>query len=184
MMVIIIIYFENTRLRIEFKMLKKLYKNVIIALLRLFNYNKIKNENGNTHVVLNILDIILVSAYAFVSYWKLRDVSLLVLVVNFLTLMKLMLCNIKKSINVRDQYREKYLHDPGLSFKSAHDIKLIIELCTIAFSFIPFLIQGVALESHVIRSFAIVIISLGLADNILNIFIELFEADMEITKIN
>lgn len=164
-------------------MFKKLYQQSIKSILHFFNYNKIEDINGTTHIALNVCDMLLASVYAGISYWKLYEVTFLVLAVNFLTLLRLALGSFKKSINIRDQYEAAYLSRPGLRFKSAHDIKLIIELCVIAFSLMPFVFQGVILETYVIRSFAMVIISLSLADNFLNIFAELFKASMDITKI-
>lgn len=86
----------------------------------------------------------------------------------------------EKSINLRDKYKEKYLKKPGLSYKSAYDYKLIIECCVIAFSLMPFWIQGMLLENYVIRGFAGTIIILGFLENYINIHAELFKARIEV----
>ena len=165
------------------KMLKKIYMSISKLVLHFFNYNNIKNESGTNHVILNILDMIFTVAYASISFWKLKDITILVFIVNFLTLLRLIVGNIKNSLNIRDKYEEKYLTRPGLLFKSAYDYKLICELGVVVFTLIPFAIQGVVFEETVIRAFASIIIGLVLAENILNILVELFDAKMEINKI-
>lgn len=160
-------------------MLKKLYIKAVTHILCFLNYNKFENSDGANHVILNGADLVLAFVYALVSVWKLSSVTNYVLAVNLLTLVRLMLGNLKKSISLRDKYEEKYLKRPGLSFKSAYDIKLIIEFCVIAFSLVPFCFQGALLEEHTIRSFAGIIIALGFMENLINIFIELFKASQD-----
>lgn len=161
-------------------MLKRLYREKVIYILHFFNYNKIENADGVNHVVLNIADIGLAFIYASISIWKLKTVTNLVLWMNFLTLLRLIVNNIKNSINLRDKYKEKYLRKPGLLFKSAYDYKLIFELSIIAFSLVPFWIQGVIFEEHIIRGFAGTIIILGFVENIINMLVELFKASIDI----
>ena len=95
-------------------------------------------------------------------------------------MLRLIIGNFKNSINLRDKYEKKYLKRPGLLFKSAYDYKLIIELCVIAFTLIPFWVQGIIFEDHIIRGFAGIIISLGFLENLINIFAELFKANIDI----
>lgn len=161
-------------------MLKKIYICVVTNILHLFNYNKIENATGGNHIILNIFDFILMLVYAVISLWKLNTVTGLVLIMNFITLLRLIVGNFKGSINLRDKYEKKYLERPGLRFKSAYDLKLIIDLCVIAFSLIPFWIQGFLLEEHIIRGFAGTIIILGFGENLINVFSELFKASMDI----
>lgn len=164
-------------------MLKAKYVKIITNILHLFNYNKIENANGNSHIILNTVDLILAFIYALLSVWKLNTVTNLVLIMNFLTLSRLIVGNFKNSIILRDKYEEKYLKRPGLLFKSAYDYKLIIELCVIAFTFIPFWVQGVILKKHIIRGFAGIIIVLGFLENLINVFVELFKASIDIEKL-
>lgn len=157
----------------------KWYKKVVITVLHFLNYNKIEDESGSNHIVLNLFDLGLALVYAGISIWKLKTVTGLVLVMNLLTLVRLMVGNLKKSINLRDKYKEKYLKKPGLSYKSAYDLKLVIEFCVIAFSFMPFWIQGIVLEDYVIRALAGTIIILSFMENYINIHVELFKAGIE-----
>lgn len=161
-------------------MLKKKYIKVVTNILCFFNYNKIENADGVNHIILNIIDVALAFAYLSISVWKLSTVTNLVLIMNFLTLLRLIVGNFKNSINLRDKYEKKYLKRPGLLFKSAYDYKLIFELCIIAFSLIPFWIQGVMFEEYVIRGFAGTIIILGFLENLINVFAELFKASIDI----
>lgn len=161
-------------------MLKKKYIKVITNILHFFNYNKIENPDGVNHIILNVIDLVLALTYASISVWKLNMVTNLVLILNLLTLLRLVIGNLKKSINLREKYEEKYLKRPGLLFKSAYDYKLIIELCTIAFSLVPFWAQGVLFEEHIIRGFAGIIITLGCGENLINVFAELFKASIDI----
>lgn len=161
-------------------MLKKIYINVVTNVLHFFNYNRIENANGVNHAILNFTDFVLALTYALISAWKLKTVTNLVLVMNFIMLLRLIIGNFKNSINLRDKYEKKYLKRPGLTFKSAYDYKLIIELCVIAFTLIPFWAQGIIFEKHIIRGFAGVIIFLGFLENLINIFAELFEANIDI----
>lgn len=164
-------------------MLKVKYVKIVTNILHLFNYNKIENVNGSNHILLNVVDLILAFAYALLSVCKLDTVTRLVLIMNFLTLSRLIVGNFKNSIILRDKYEEKYLKRPGLLFKSAYDYKLIVELCVIAFTLIPFWIQGVILEEHIIRGFAGIIIILGFLENLINVFAELFKVSVDIEKI-
>lgn len=161
-------------------MLKKIYINVVTNILHFFNYNQIENANGVNHARLNFIDFVLALTYALISAWKLETVTNLVLIMNFITLLRLIIGNFKNSINLRDKYEKKYLKRPGLLFKSAYDYKLIIELCVIAFTLIPFWVQGIIFEDHIIRGFAGIIISLGFLENLINIFAELFKANIDI----
>lgn len=156
------------------------YKKAVIVILHFLNYNKIENESGSNHIVLNLCDLGLALLYAGISIWKLKTVTSLVLLMNLLTLVRLMVGNLKKSINLRDKYKEKYLKKPGLSYKSAYDLKLIVEFCVIAFSLMPFWIQGMVLEDYVIRTFAGTIIILSFLENYINIHVELFKASIEV----
>lgn len=161
-------------------MLKKGYTKLSISILRFLNYNKIEDENGSYHVILNTADFLFSALYVGVSIWKLSSVTEVVLLMNLLTLLRLIVGNLKKSMYLRDSYEEKYLTRPGLAFKSAYDFKLIFELCVIAFSLVPFWVQGVVFEEHIIRGFAGVIILLGFLENIINILAELFKAKVEV----
>lgn len=156
------------------------YKKVVLAILHFFNYSKIENENGSSHFALNICDLGLALLYAGISIWKLNKVTSLVLLINLITLTRLMLGNLKKSINLRDKYTEKYLRKPGLSYKSAYDLKLVIEFCVIAFSLMPYWVQGLLFEDHVIRTFAGISIILSFLENYINIHVELFRASIEV----
>ena len=156
------------------------YKKVVLAILHFFNYSKIENENGSSHFALNICDLGLALLYAGISIWKLNKVTSLVLLINLITLTRLMLGNLKKSINLRDKYTEKYLRKPGLSYKSAYDLKLVIEVCVIAFSLMPYWVQGLLFEDHVIRTFAGISIILSFLENYINIHVELFRASIEV----
>lgn len=161
-------------------MLKKKYIKVITNILHFFNYNKIESPDGVNHIILNVIELLLALTYASISVWKLSTVTNLVLILNFLTLLRLVVGNFKNSINLRDKYEEKYLKRPGLLFKSAYDYKLIIELCIIAFSLVPFWVQGVLFEEHIIRGFAGIIIILGFWENLINVLAELFKASIDI----
>ncbi len=161
-------------------MLKEKYIDTVTIILQFFNYNKIENAMGSSHVILNTLDLALALTYALISFWKLSTVTSVVLTINFLTLLRFIVGNLKNSISLRDKYNSKYLRRPGLLFKSAYDIKLIIEFCVIAFSLVPFWIQGNLLEENVIRGFAGIIIFLGFFENLINVFAELFKADIDI----
>lgn len=145
-----------------------------------FNYNQIENENGVNHAILNFIDLVLALTYALLSVWKLGTVTNFVLIINFITLLRMIIDNFKNSINLRDKYEKKYLKRPGLLFKSAYDYKLIIELCVIAFALIPFWVQKIVFEEHVIRGFAGIIIFLGFMENLINVFAELFQANIDI----
>lgn len=160
-------------------MLKR-YKKVVIYILRFLNYNKIGNENGSYHFVLNMIDLLLAIVYASISMWNLKSVTILVLVMNSVTLGKLIVSNLKNSINLRKKYETEYLSKPGLSYKSAYDIKLIIEFCVIFFIFAPFGIQGILLKKSVIRTFAGIVIWLSFLESFINIHVDMFEADMEL----
>lgn len=161
-------------------MLKRIYICVVTNILHFFNYNKIEDAKGINHVILNSIDFILMLAYASISIWKLSTVSKLVLIMNFITLSRLIVGNIKGSLNLRDKYEKKYLKRPGLLFKPAYDIKLIIELCLVAFLLIPFWIQGMLLEEAVIQIFATMVIILGFGENLINVFVQLFNASIDI----
>ena len=163
-------------------MLKKLYITVVVNILQFFNYNKIENEKGTNHVVLNVIDLLLAFIYLLFSYWKLKEVTAFVFVMNLLTLSRLIVSNIKNSISMREQYVKVYLKRPGLRFKSAYDIKLAIDFCVIAFTFVPFWLQGVAFEEYVIRSCVGTIIFIGFIENLINIFVALFQASIEINR--
>ena len=163
-------------------MLKSLYQRIVIGILKFFNYNRIEDTTGTTHPILNILDIFLAVAYAGISYWKLSSVTFLVLIINLITLLRLIFRGIKKSLDVRDKYEMVHLTRPDLRFKTVHDIKLIFELCVLVFFFGPFCILGAVFEAYVIQGFAMVIITFSLVDNFLSIFAELFKASMDITK--
>lgn len=164
-------------------MLGRIYKKSITNVLHFFNYNKIENEKGSSHVVVNVIDLALAFTYSFISIWKLKEVTTLVLIINFLTLLRLIVSNIKNSINLRDKYEKKYLKRPGLLFKSAYDYKIIIELCVIAFSLTPFWVQGIVFEEHLVRGFAGIIIILGFLENLINILVELFKASIDISNL-
>ena len=157
------------------------YKKVVLAILHFFNYSKIENENGSSHFALNICDLGLALLYAGIRELRLQPpFCLLVLLINLITLTRLMLGNLKKSINLRDKYTEKYLRKPGLSYKSAYDLKLVIEFCVIAFSLMPYWVQGLLFEDHVIRTFAGISIILSFLENYINIHVELFRASIEV----
>lgn len=158
----------------------KWYRKAGIGLLHFLNYNKIENEGGSNHIILNLIDLFLALSYAGISIWKLNSVTLLVLVINLLTLARLMVGNFKKTINLRDKYKEKYLKKPGLLYKSAYDLKLVVEFCVITFCLMPFWIQGKLQEDSVIRTFAGIIIVLGFLENYINIQAELFKANIEV----
>lgn len=158
----------------------KWYRKAGLGLLHFLNYNKIENEGGSNHIILNLIDLLLALSYAGISIWKLNSVTLLVLVINLLTLARLIVGNFKKTINLRDKYKEKYLKKPGLLYKSAYDLKLVVEFCVIAFSLMPFWIQGKLQEDSVIRAFAGIIIVLGFLENYINIQAELFKANIEV----
>lgn len=164
-------------------MLKKLYTTAVINILQFFNYNKIENKAGTNQVSLNIIDFILSLAYLVYSLWKLKEVSTIVLWVNLLIASRLIISNLKGSMKIRKQYEKKYLQKPGLCFKSAFDIKLIIDFCVIAFGFLPFCFQGVVIEESVIRSFAGAVTALGFIENLLNILPALFQASMNIEEV-
>lgn len=163
-------------------MLKKIYRKAVMNVLHFFNYNKIENKNGSCYVLLNTMDLVLAIVYALISICKLKTVTNLVLIINFLTLLRLIVGNIKNSINLRDKYKEMYLKRPGLLFKSAYDYKLIIDLCVIAFTLVPFWFQGIVFEEHIIRGFAGIIILLGFFENFINIIAELFKASIDLEK--
>ncbi len=154
------------------------YKKMTMGVLHFLNYNKIGNENGSNHIFINILDLLIALIYAAISIWKLKSVTGLVLGMNLLTLIRLMLGNLKKSIHYRDEYENKYLKRPGLIYKSANDIKFMVECCVIAFLLVPFWIQGMIYEDYVIRSFAGTIIILSFLENVINVHVELFEASI------
>lgn len=157
-----------------------MYIKVVTNVLHFFNYNKIENTNGSNHVILNSIECGLAFIYASFSIGNLKEGTILVLVMNFLTLLKLIFGNFKNSINLRDKYEEKYLKRPGLIFKSAYDYKLIIEFCIIAFALIPFWVQGFVLEEHIIKGFAGIIIILVFLESLMNTFSELFKASIDI----
>lgn len=161
-------------------MLKNIYISAVTNILCFFNYNQIENENGVNHAILNFIDLVLALTYALLSVWKLGTVTNFVLIINFITLLRRIIDNFKNSINLRDKYEKKYLKRPGLLFKSAYDYKLIIELCVIAFALIPFSVQKIVFEEHVIRGFAGIIIILGFLENLINVFAELFQANIDI----
>lgn len=164
-------------------MLKKLYTTAVINILQFFNYNKIENKKGTNQAALNIIDFILALAYLVYSLRKLEDVSSTVLGVNLLILSRLIIGNLKGSVKIRKQYEDLYLRKPGLCFKSAFDIKLIIDFCVIAFALLPFCFQAVVFEESVIRSFAGIVTVLGFIENLLNIFPALFQASMAIEEV-
>lgn len=161
-------------------MLKNIYISAVTNILCFFNYNQIENENGVNHAILNFIDLVLALTYALLSVWKLGTVTNFVLIINFITLLRWIIDNFKNSINLRDKYEKKYLKRPGLLFKSAYDYKLIIELCVIAFALIPFWVQKIVFEEYVIRGFAGIIIFLGFMENLINVFAELFQANIDI----
>lgn len=162
-------------------MLKKKYIDAVTNILHFLNYNKIEKTDGNNRIVLNSIDLAIAFSYVVVSFYKLDTVTAkLVFIINLLTLSRLMMGNIKNSVNLRDAYKEKYLKRPGLEFKSAHDLKLIIEFCVIAFELVPFCIQGDMLEENTIQVFAGTVIIIGFLENLISVFIELFKASIDI----
>lgn len=164
-------------------MLKKRYVQMSTIVLHFFNYNQIKNQNGSCHVVVNAIDFALTIIYAILSIWKLDTITTAVFAVNMLTLSRLMVANLKHSINLREMYREAYLEKPGLLFKSAHDIKLIIECCIIGLLLVPFWHSGIVLREEVMRSVSLIVIFLSFFEHFIDILVELFEASMTIEKI-
>lgn len=164
-------------------MLKKRYVQMATTVLHFFNYNQIKNQNGSCHVLLNAFDFGLTITYATLSIYKLDTVTTLVFAINFLTLLRLMVANFKHSINLRKMYKNVYLEKPGLLFKSAHDIKLIIECCVIGFSLFPFWLASIELREEIVRNFSLIVIFLGFFEHFIDILVELFEANMTIEKI-
>lgn len=163
-------------------MLKDKYKRLGTAVLHFFNYNKIENENGSNRVILNIFDMILAVAYAGISFSQLSSVSWLVFVINLITLSRLIAANVRNSYNIRDEYAQIYGKRPGMLLKSACDIKVMIELSVIFVMLMQFVIFGVVLEENVIRNFAMMVIAIALSENIMNVFVGLFKASMDINK--
>lgn len=161
-------------------MIIKLYKKIMLNVLHWLNYNKIENEEGSCHVILNVLDLLLATIYASISIYKLKSVSSIVLILNLITLSRYILDNFKQSSNLRRKYKEKYLKTINLEYKSIYDIKLIIEFTIIAFSLTPYWPQGKLFDEYVIRSFAGTVICLSFVESFIKINTELFEASVEI----
>lgn len=155
------------------------------TVLHFFNYNQIKNQNGSCHVAVNSIDFALTITYVTLSIWKLDTITAAVFTVNMITLSRLIVANLKHSINLREMYRDVYLENPGLLFKSAHDIKLIIECCVIGSSLVPFWIGGgeIMLREEIMKSFSLIVIFLGFFEHFIDILVELFEASIAIEKI-
>lgn len=164
--------------------LAKVYQITIKKILEFLNYNEIKNEKGNSHWVLNVIDILLAASYMVFSIVRLKDVSIVILIINGLTLTRLMIGNLKQSILLRDKYEELYNKRPGLLFKSAHDLKLIIELCAIGLVLIPFAALGQITNIMVIKAFAGIIIAFGFIESLINSFVVLFKASIYFEKAN
>lgn len=157
-----------------------LYVRIVKGILHFFNYNKIDNENGKNHLFLNTIDLLLALTYLSVSIWNLKPITNIVLLMNLLTLFRLIINNVKGSVNMRHKYEKVHLIKPGLLFKTAYDYKIIIETSVLFFMSIPFWIQGIIFNDYTIYSFAITVIILGFLENLINIFVELFEASTDI----
>ena len=166
-----------------FKWVGLIYRVIGVTILKFLNYNMIQNPNGSYHIVLNSIDFLLAISYLCVSFWKMGAVTVLVLIVNLITLCKLIVKDLKASSNLRNEYKKLYDKKPGLQYKSPYDFKLIVEFLLIIFTFVPTWIQGRILNDYTVQSFTILVIILSFTEHTINVLSDLFEAKISLKSI-
>lgn len=140
------------------------------------NFNKIENTDGNYHVVLNIIDFALAFFYLLISLIKLKSITLWVLLINAITLVKLMIKNLKLYLDLQNEFKNEYDKNFGLQYKTPYDFKLTAEILLIFFTFIPSIIRGEFFSDLTIHNFAISVIILSFIEHLINILTDLFRA--------
>ena len=160
-----------------------LYKKIILTILHWLNYNKIENEEGSCHVIVNTVDLLLAIVYAFISIHNLKSVSSIICVLNLITLGRYILDNIKQTSHLYEKHCNKYFEKINFENKLFYNRKLIIELLIltiITLSLTPYWVSGILFEDYVIRRFAKAIIWLNLVESFIKINAELFEASVDV----
>lgn len=151
-------------------------KKIIICFLNFFNFQNIGNENGNTHIKLNILDFLFAIGYFIISFYGLWNVSKTLLFANICVLADLLINNVKVVINYKDAYNKLYLKQPKCGDYPINLFIAVLEVLVIIFVFIPFLVQGSAFDKKVVRAFGFFVILMNLIENVLKNIISAFEA--------